>query len=151
MAIQKGDKCPFFSLLNEEGDAVQFQNLIGTQKFVLFFYPKNHTTICTQEVCSFRDSYVEFEALGCAVFGISSDAVSSHFNFSSKHGLNYSLLSDSNNEVRTLFGVRASFFGSIPGRATYVVDERGIVQLAYASQFSADRHIRKALKVLAQI
>ena len=143
--IQLGDKCPDFSLPNQSGEVIHLSDFLGKQKLVLFFYPKDDTPGCTKEACEFRDRYAEFLELGCAVFGISSDSEDSHIGFIEKHGLPYPLLSDRNKTVRKLFGVPGNLFGLIPGRVTYIINEKGIVIGVFNSQLDPIGHIDAAL------
>jgi peroxiredoxin Q/BCP len=151
MAIQTGDKCPTFSLPDQNGQIVNSDELIGKKILVIYFYPKNETSGCTREACSFRDSYEEFKDLGCEVIGISSDSVSSHKKFEQNHRLNFILLADTKKEVRKAFGVPPSLFGLISGRVTYIVDLQGTVRGVYNSLTDAEGHIREALRTVKDI
>jgi len=42
MFLKIGDKAPEFNLLNQNGDSVSLQSLVG-QRFLLWFYPKAST------------------------------------------------------------------------------------------------------------
>ena len=64
------------------------------QPVVLFFYPKDDTSGCTKEACSFRDLSEEFRVAGASVFGINTDSVESHKKFHEKQKLTFSLLAD---------------------------------------------------------
>ncbi|MBL4938820.1 MAG: redoxin domain-containing protein, partial [Lutibacter sp.] len=79
--------------------------------------------------------------------GISGDSVASHKKFEEKYHLPFTLLADTKNEIRKLFGVPKSMI-LLPGRVTYVVDKKGIVQYIFNSQFSAEKHIENSLKKL---
>ncbi len=72
---------------------------------VVFFYPKDSTPGCTNEVGSFRDLYDQFKALNCEIVGISRDSLKSHENFRTKQNLPYHLLSDKEETVCSLFDV----------------------------------------------
>lgn len=145
MAIQKGDKCPIFSLPDQNNNMVNMENLIGTKNLIIYFYPKDETPGCTKEACSFRDSYDDFKDLGCEVIGISSDSISAHKKFAEKHRLTFILLADTKKEVRKLFGVPSNLFGLLPGRVTYIIDKAGIIQGIFNSQTDPLGHIKNAL------
>ncbi len=117
---------------------------------MLFFYPQDDTPICTAEACSFRDRHVDFVGLGAQVVGISSDSVSSHERFRSKHDLPYVLLSDPGGSVRRLFGVKKTL-GLLEGRVTFVIDRNGIVRHAFSSALSAKKHVVEALATLERL
>ena len=67
--------------------------------------------------------------------------------FAEKNGLKYTLLSDTRNIVRKLFGVPGKVFGLIPGRVTYVIDRSGKVVYIFDSQTETQRHADEALKI----
>lgn len=146
--IQVGDICPSFSLPNQSGELIQIDEFIGKKKLVLFFYPKDDTPGCTKEACEFRDRYSEFLDKDCVVFGISSDTESSHVSFQNKHQLPYSLLSDHGKKVRKLFGVPGNLFGLIPGRVTYIFNQKSVCIGIFNSQLDPIGHIDAALKLL---
>ena len=146
MALKVGDKLPDFSAKDTNGNVINSTDYIGKQSLVIYFYPKDETKVCTQQACSFRDSYQEFKDLGAEVIGISSDTVQSHIQFKSKFNLPFILLSDNNKKLRKLFGVENDFL-VIPGRQTFVVDKNGFIIMVFNSM-SGTIHIEKALKVL---
>ena len=127
-AIKVGDRVPDFSLPSQTGTTVNISDLIGKKFLVIYFYPKDDTPGCTAESCAFRDSYEVFTDAGAEVIGISADSPQSHQQFAQKYNLPFTLLSDSNNRVRKLFGVPATLF-VLPGRVTYIIDKEGIVNL----------------------
>jgi peroxiredoxin Q/BCP len=142
-----GDAVPVFSLKNQNGNLISIEKFKG-KPFVIFFYPKDDTPGCTAEACTFRNVYEEFRNLDAEVIGISADSPESHAAFARKYELPFVLLSDEDDKVRKLFGVPGGWFGLVPGRVTYVVDETGIVQHIFNSQLQARRHVREALEQL---
>jgi peroxiredoxin Q/BCP len=111
---------------------------------VVYFYPKDETAGCTAEACSFRDSYEDFTAAGAEVIGISGDSSSSHEKFASHHRLPFVLLSDPDGTARDAFGVKKTL-GLIPGRYTFVVDRKGVIQHGFESQVRVGKHVDEAL------
>jgi len=146
MALKIGDKIPSFTSIDSKGDSFDIIEYIG-KPLVIYFYPKDDTPGCTIQACTFRDKYEDFKALGAEVIGISSDSLKSHQKFASRYKLPFILLSDFDKKIRTQFGVPNDFLGLIPGRATYVIDKKGVVQLIFDSA-SAKIHIEKALEIL---
>lgn len=147
MGLKVGDKIPFFTLPDSNGNPFSIAELVGKKPFVLYFYPKNNTPGCTTEACDFRDNYEDFIALGAEVIGISSDSVKSHVRFGQKYQLPFILLSDTDKTVRKQFKIKNSML-LIPGRETYVVDEKGIVIMVFNS-INASEHMKRALKALS--
>jgi peroxiredoxin Q/BCP len=143
-----GDPCPSFELADQHGNNINSDQLIGKQKLVIFFYPKDETPGCTKEACSFRDSYEDFLSLDCQVIGISSDSVESHKHFAERHNFQYILLADTNKKVRQAFQVPGNLFGILPGRVTYIVDKEGIIRGIHNSQLNPTSHINEALALV---
>jgi thioredoxin-dependent peroxiredoxin len=150
MTLAVGDKAPDFTLPSSTGEPVTLSKLYADRSVVVFFYPKDDTPGCTVEACSFRDRYEDFVQAGAAVVGISSDSEDSHERFASKHQLPMTLLSDPDGKVRSLFKVKATL-GLFPGRATFVIDRRGVVRHVFVSQLRAGAHVGEALSVVRQL
>ena len=150
MTVKVGDKAPEFTLPSQMGDNVSLSEFFGKKNVVLYFYPKDETTGCTKEACTFRDNYEELTKLGAEVIGVSGQSVESHKSFASHYGLPFILLSDEGNNVRELYGVPSSM-GIIPGRVTYIIDKKGMVRHIFNSQTQAQKHVEEAKKALLEI
>jgi thioredoxin-dependent peroxiredoxin len=150
MAVKVGDAAPDFTLKSNQGKSVKLQSLYKRKPVVLYFYPKDNTPGCTKEACGFRDSYEAFKKLGAEVVGISSDSVDSHKAFVASNNLPFQLLSDEGDQVRKLYGV-PSTLGLLPGRVTYIIDKKGIVQKIFNSQLNVNGHIKTAIKTLEKL
>jgi peroxiredoxin Q/BCP len=147
--VQVGDRAPEFTLPDRTGRPVSLRDFRGTT-VVLYFYPRDHTTICTAQACDFRDRHEMFRAANAVIVGISSDSVATHQEFAAQHGLPFHLLSDENGQVRARYGV-PRVIGLLPGRVTYVIDPQGVVRHIINAMFTPGRHIREALQVASQI
>lgn len=145
--LKPGDKLPHFILSDENHNPVDISSLTG-KYLVLYFYPKDDTPGCTKEACSFRDSFGELVDAGAVVFGVSSDSPRSHLEFKEKYSIPYSLLADTNGEFRKLLGVPSNLLGLIPGRVTYIFNPEGYLIHVFDSQFSPERHVKEALKII---
>ncbi|WP_024768872.1 peroxiredoxin [Aquimarina macrocephali] len=150
MGLQVGDKVPEFIATNDKGEQFLSSDIIGKKNLILYFYPKNFTPGCTKEACSFRDNYVDFVTLGVEVIGISADSIKSHARFKSKYALPFMFLSDPKGELRKLFGVKSELLGLLPGRETYVIDEKGIIQLKFNSM-KASEHLDKVIEKIKEM
>jgi len=150
LVVKVGDKAPDFTLQSQMGDDVTLSEFVGKKNIVLYFYPKDETTGCTKEACTFRDNYEELTKLGAEVIGLSGQSVESHKSFASHHGLPFILVSDEGNKVRELYGVPSSM-GIIPGRVTYIIDKKGVIRHIFNSQTKAQRHVEEAKKTLLEI
>jgi len=146
--LKVGDTIPAFSLQDQNGQWFNSDEVIGKQPVIIYFYPKDETPGCTKEACEFRDEFEVFTDLNARVIGISSDNVASHKKFAEKYHLPFTLLADVNKKVRQLFGVPKSTLGLLPGRVTYIINNKGVVIYIFNSQFKAEKHIEKAIEVL---
>ena len=149
--IKIGDKIPYFTLPDQTEEMFDIGSILGKKNLVIYFYPKDETSGCTKEACSFRDQYEDFKDYGAEVIGISSDSVNSHKKFAQKNNLNFILLSDRGGVVRKLFGVPTNFLGLVQGKVTYVIDKNGKVVHIFNSQLQAAKHIRESLQALKKI
>ncbi|ONK61135.1 uncharacterized protein A4U43_C08F26600 [Asparagus officinalis] len=148
--VSKGGVPPSFTLKDQDGKNVSLSKFKG-KPVVVYFYPADETPGCTKQACAFRDSYEKFKKAGAEVVGISGDDSSSHKAFAKKYRLPYTLLSDEGNKVRKEWGVPSDLFGTLPGRQTYVLDKKGVVQLVYNNQFQPEKHVDETLKLLQSL
>lgn len=129
--IQTGDKMPEFEVMDQDGNMVSSKDFIG-KKTVIYFYPKDNTSGCTQQACNLRDNYEAMIAKGYNVVGVSKDSVKSHKNFAEKYNLPFTLLADTSTEVIQAFGAWGEkslygrrYMGTL--RMTFIFDENGIL------------------------
>ena len=131
-----GTKAPEFSLPDQNGQIHTLSSYQG-RKVILYFYPKDMTSGCTAQACSFRDLYPQFQEKGAVVLGVSKDSVASHKRFEEKHGLPFSLLSDPDLQVITAYDVLKPPKDDKPSksvsRSTYLIDENGIIVKAFGA------------------
>ncbi|GJP62875.1 hypothetical protein CLOP_g19947 [Closterium sp. NIES-67] len=146
--VSVGDEAPPLQLTDQNGRVFDLAKVKGKKNVVLYFYPADDTPGCTKQACSFRDSFEEFRKLGAEVVGISGDSPESHKLFAEKYSLPFTLLSDEGNAVRKEWGVPSDLFGVLPGRQTYVIDKKGVVQLIFNNQFQPEKHIAETIAVL---
>lgn len=104
MELEINAKAPNFEATIQTEEKITLSQYEG-KWVVLFFYPKDNTSGCTTEACSFRDDFDKFKDINTVVLGISPDSVKSHNNFIQKHGLNYDLISDTEKEILQAYGV----------------------------------------------
>ncbi|MBN1252125.1 MAG: peroxiredoxin [Bacteroidales bacterium] len=149
--ISIGSTVPNFELYDQYGKLFKLNSVLGKKNLVIYFYPKDDSPGCTKEACSFRDQFEVFEQADAMIIGISSQSVKSHFDFTKKHNLNYTLLSDSLKKVSKLFGVTNNFLGLIPGRVTYIINKKAKVIYMFNSQIQAEKHVEESLRILQNI
>ncbi len=147
LPTQKNTPALDFQLKNQDNETVTLSSYQNIQPVIIFFYPKNGTPGCIQEVCLFRESYPEFKKAGAEVMGISSDSIDSHQRFIQKHQLPFQLLSDKGGSVRKEWDV-PNTLGFLPGRVTYIIDTQGLIRHQFSSPFNIKKHIQEALRIL---
>jgi peroxiredoxin Q/BCP len=150
-AIKVGDIIPGFALQDQNGNLFDIKSVQGIKKLVIYFYPKDDSPGCTKEACYFRDLFEVFKEADAVIIGISGQSVESHKKFAGKHRLTFTLLSDTGNKARKLFGVPTNALGLLPGRVTYVADRDGKVVYIFNSQVQAERHVDEALRILKEL
>ncbi len=149
--IGVGSTVPSFSLKDQFGNLFHLDSVKGKKNLVIYFYPKDDSPGCTKQACSFRDQFEVFKDVDALIIGISSQSVESHLEFSKKHRLNYTLLSDEGNKIRKQFGVPTNLLGLLPGRVTYIIDKTGKVVFVFSSQMKAEKHVDEALRILKEL
>jgi len=149
--VNVGERAPDFSGTTGNGKRIALGDYRGRQPVVLFFYPKDNTTVCTKEACSFRDHAAEIAAAGGAVIGVSMDTPESHQRFSDGHRLGYPLISDRDASICKAYGVARLGGWLPPRRVTFVIDRDGIVRRVIASEFNANKHVDGALEALGEL
>ncbi|KAI8637948.1 bacterioferritin comigratory protein [Parasitella parasitica] len=135
------------TLKDQHDQDVNISDHIGKSILVLFFYPKDGTFVCSKEACAFRDRLEDIQKQGAQVIGVSADSVKSHEQFANKQKLPYTLLADTEGELRTAYQVSKLLFG-FPQRTTFVIGIDGIVTNVFESFFSYNYHITNVLKAL---
>ena len=150
--LKVGDKAPDFKVMTDEGKEVSLSDFLKKTDVILYFYPKDNTTGCTKEACSFRDNLPEFETKNAVVLGISPDSVKSHQNFINKQNLNFTLLSDPDHMVAEAYGAwgEKSMYGrKYMGifRSTFVIGKDGIIKKVY-EKVKPEGHAEEVLQVL---
>ena len=148
--LNKGEKIPAISLADQNGKETALSDFTG-QPLVIYFYPKDNTTVCTAQACGFRDNYEDFQKVGAEVIGISGDSTLSHKKVADKRRLPFILLSDPKKKALKAFGVPSGLFGLLPGRVTFIFDKEGKVVHTFRADFQANSHIKEALKVLRRL
>ncbi len=102
--LEPGKKAPAFDLPTDGEGRIKLAGLKG-QKVVLYFYPKDDTSGCTQEAIEFNGLRKQFEKIETLILGVSPDPVKSHDKFKAKHGLEFGLISDESKAMLEAYGV----------------------------------------------
>jgi glutaredoxin-dependent peroxiredoxin len=129
MSVEVGSKGPDFTLPNQDRELVTLSAQSG-RNVVLAFFPAAFTSVCTKELCTFRDTLAQLNAANAAVFGISADGPWALKEFAAQQRLNFPLLSDFHRTTIAEYGVANpdGLFAGISKRAVFVIDGSGVVR-----------------------
>ncbi|MBR3193933.1 peroxiredoxin [Bosea sp. (in: a-proteobacteria)] len=136
MALNEGMSAPDFTLPTDGGGSLTLSSLRG-RKVVLYAYPQDDTTSCTNEALSFDALRDDFAAAGATVLGISPDSVKRHDKFKQKYGLKLTLVSDEERKAIEAYGlwVEKQMYGRHymgVERSTFLIDEAGKIVRVWA-------------------
>jgi peroxiredoxin len=130
MSVDVGSKAPDFTLTNQDRQPVTLSQQRG-KPVVLAFFPAAFSSVCTKELCTFRDSLARLNAVKAQVYGISVDTFFTLKAFQEQQGLTFPLLSDFNKQAIRDYGVFNDDMIGLKGiakRAVFVLDKDGIVR-----------------------
>jgi peroxiredoxin len=130
MSADVGSKAPDFTLMNQDREAVTLSAQRG-RPLVLAFFPAAFSSVCTKELCTFRDSLTRLNQAKAQVYGISVDTFFTLKAFREDQKLTFPLLSDFNKEAIRDYGVFNEDMIGLKGiakRAVFVIDKDGVVR-----------------------
>lgn len=136
--IKVGDKAPDFTLPDTEIKFRSLHEFLG-KKVVLAFFVGAFTSVCTKEVCEFRDSMSRLVDLNAQVIGISVNDPFSNKAFAEKNRLPFPVLSDYRREVIKQYEIELVDFAGLKGytvakRSIFILDEQAIVRYIWISE-----------------
>jgi peroxiredoxin len=136
--LKVGDKAPEFALPDTELVSRSLKNLAG-KKVVIAFFVGAFTSVCTKEMCAFRDSMARLVDLKAQVIGISVNDPFSNKEFAEKNRLTFPILSDYNREVIKTYNLEAPDFSGLKGytvakRSIFVLDKKGIIRYTWTTE-----------------
>ncbi len=131
--VNQGEKAPSFNLVDAEKKPHVLHDLVKTSPVtVLAFFPGAFTSVCTREMCTFRDSLQELGQVPAQVLAISVNDPWTNKAFSDHNKLNFPILSDYNRDVVHQYNVFHENFGGLKGytvakRSVFVLDSNGVI------------------------
>lgn len=129
MAIKINRKINKFKASATSEKEIDSQELMGNN-YIIYFYPKDNTSGCTQEGEDFRDLYKEFKKIKTEIYGVSRESLKSHEGFKEKFNYPFELISDPDESLCKLFDVmkEKSMYGrKYMGieRSTFLINKEG--------------------------
>ena len=169
-----GKKFPSVSVtaIDSMGDNFQvnvFEKAVQeNKKIILFWYPKDFTFVCPTELHAFQSALGEFEKRNTLVIGASCDTAEVHFawlntekNNGGIEGVTYPLLADANRNLSSILGIldateeyneeldEVLLSGdNVSYRATYLIDEQGVVFHEGINHMPVGRNINEYLRLI---
>ena len=133
MKIEIGQAAPDFTLYDSAKNKITLSDLKG-QNVLLLFFPLAFTSTCTAELCSIRDNISFYNNANAKVFGISVDSLYTLAKYKADQNLNFTLLSDFNKDVSSLYGSLYEMFGynmqGVSKRSAFIIDKNGMIRYA---------------------
>lgn len=139
------------------------------KKVLLFWYPKDFTFVCPTEIHAFNEKLAEFEKRNTIVIGASCDTAEVHFawlntpkNKGGIEGVNFPLLADSNRNLSAMLDILDSQLADydeetgfqllegdhVSYRATYLIDEEGIVFYEGVNHMPIGRNVDELIRLV---
>ena len=124
------------------------------KKVVLFFYPLDFTFVCPTELHAFQAAAEEFKSRNTVIIGASCDTAEVHFAWLSTEknnggieGVKYPLLADSTRVLANELGILDEE-DSVTYRATYLLDENGVVFHESVNHMPIGRNVNEYLRLI---
>jgi peroxiredoxin len=130
MAATVGSIAPDFTLTDDNRQPTTLSMQRG-RPVVLAFFPAAFSSVCTKELCTFRDSLSRLNRARAQVYGISVDTFFALKAFKDSQQLTFPLLSDFNKQVIRDYDVFNEDMVGLKGiakRAVFVIDKEGVVR-----------------------
>lgn len=136
--LKVGDKAPEFALPDTDLKSTNLKDFTGS-KVVIVFFVGAFTSVCTKEMCTFRDSMARLVDLKAQIIGISVNDPYSNKEFAKKNKLTFPVLSDYNREVIKTYNLEAPDFSGLKGytvakRSIFVLDNKGIIRYIWITE-----------------
>ncbi|HVO98943.1 MAG TPA: peroxiredoxin [Bryobacteraceae bacterium] len=120
-----GSPAPDFTLPDDQGNEVSLAALRG-KNVVLVFYPRDETTVCTKQLCEFRDAWADVKAKNTVVFGVNPQDAESHEKFRANQNYPFPLLTDKGQKTGEAYRTK----GFIVRRTVYLIGPDGVIRYA---------------------
>jgi peroxiredoxin (alkyl hydroperoxide reductase subunit C) len=124
------------------------------KRILLFFYPKDFTSLCPTELFAFQERIKEFEKRNCVIIGVSCDTVETHLAWLNTpscdggiRGITFQLLSDTKRAVSSMLGILDDE-DNVTYRATYMIDENGVVFHESVNNMVIGRNVEDYMRLL---
>lgn len=155
-----GDKAPAFNAVTTQGN-ISFPQDFKGKWVILFSHPADFTPVCTTEFMTFGKMAGEFEALNCALVGLSIDGLFSHiawlrtikekieYNGMKNIEIKFPLIEDITMEIANLYGmIQPGESQTKAVRAVFFIDPEGIIRTIMYYPASVGRNFDEIKRTL---
>lgn len=156
-ALKPGDRVSDFILMDAHGSPVRLQQLLEHGPVVVAFYRGGWCPYCNIELRGLQRVLREIQQLGASLVAISPQLPDNSLTTAEKNALEFPVLSDVGNTVARRFGIVFTLpadlletyegfqhgllekngkegASQLPIPATFVLDQHGVIQLAYVDE-----------------
>ena len=135
MSVEVGQKLPDFELFDQTRTSKSLKAFSG-KNTVLAFFPGAFTSVCTKEMCTFRDS---IQNLPGNVVAVSVNDPFTNKAFADMNHLPFPILSDFTRETIRKYNIFHDDFAGLKGytaakRSVFVLDRNGTVRYKWVSE-----------------
>ncbi|MDA3858252.1 MAG: peroxiredoxin [Roseovarius sp.] len=155
-ALRMGDAAPDFEARTTHGP-IKLSNYRG--RWLIFFsHPADFTPVCTTEFLALARHQDKFEALDCALLGLSVDSLYAHLawvraiedRFGVKIG--FPIVEDPSMAVGQAFGmIDENAVDSAAMRTSYFIDPEGIIRATTCYPHNVGRSVDEMLRMLSAL
>ncbi len=118
---------------------------------VVFFWPKDFTFVCPTEIAEFGKLNEQFKDRDAQVIGASVDSEFVHLAWKNAkdelRDLPFPMYADVKRELSAALGIVDKKEG-VAQRATFIVDDAGVIRFVYVTDLSVGRNPGEVLRVL---
>jgi peroxiredoxin Q/BCP len=156
MSLKVGDQAPDFEVTARQvgkDRALSLRGILAEQNLVLYFYPRDFTTVCTREACGFQGAYTELVSRDAEVVGVSVDDAATHDRFAREHGIEFPLVSDPERLLARRYGATSLLRDAlgVTARLTYVIGRNGRIEGIFDSVVRSSQHVDGARSVIERL
>lgn len=158
MSVLVGKQAPDFNAVavmpdDTFNDKFKFSDYIKGKIAVLFFWPADFTFVCPTEVIAFNNKLKEFNERGVVIVGCSKDSQFVHFNWKKTPPGNggvgeiqFPMVADTNGSILEAYDVVSA--NNFANRATFLIDQNGIVRHQIVNDPAIGRNIDELLRTI---
>lgn len=151
MSAEVGEKAPDFTLPSDSWEnKVSLEEARREGPVVLFFYPGDWSSVCTDQMGQLQQEIGRFEEKGARVLGVSVDSPWSHRAWAEERGIEFPLLSDFGRDVVEEYGVKHET--GFPERAYFIIDQEGVVRAKKVEDYISEQpEVEEVLEDLEKV